>query len=67
MRIRGGRNGLLAAIDHGVVDPENADLPEDLPRGRRLTRAELRKVLSAEKERERLRSKRQKKRERSPF
>lgn len=67
MRIRGGRRGLLAAIDHGIVDPENADLPEDPHCARRLTRAELRVVLNAQKDRERLRSKREKKKERSPF
>lgn len=68
MRVRGGTNGILSAIDAGRMDPENAAYPEDGPAARkRLHGSELRKYIQRDKEREKRFAKREKKRNESPY
>ena len=67
MRIRGGTNGLLSAIDAGLIDPENAAIPEELKECGKLSGADLRRNIKRDAERNKKRAKREKMRAASPF
>jgi hypothetical protein len=68
MRVRGGTNGILSAIDSGRIDPENAALPEEPPPARkRLHGSDLRKYVQRDREREKRVAKRIKRRDESPY
>ena len=61
MRIRGGTNGLLSAMDAGLVDPENAGLPEEVKDRGKLKGSDLRRNINRDNERARFLAKRAKK------
>lgn len=67
MRIRGGTNGLLSAIDAGLIDPENAALPEEPPACGKLSGADLRRNKKKDAVREKGRKKRAKMRAALPY
>lgn len=67
MRIRGGTNGLLSAIDAGLIDPENAALPEEPRECGRLSGADLRRNIKRDADRAKRREKSRKKRDAAPF
>ena len=45
MRVRGGMNGLLAAIEAGICDELDANAPNDPPSARKLRGADERRAL----------------------
>lgn len=67
MRIRGGTNGLLSAIDAGLIDPENAAIPEEAPRLKKLTGSDLRRQLNQERDSNRKFAKKCKRHNSSPY
>lgn len=67
MRVQGGKRGLLAALDAGIVDPLSGNTFDEEYRRTSMTPSERRKHRKAAKRRNRANAKRQAAARRAPY